>query len=54
MIFLTFGHLINVLFCNTLTFYEKTIKNGYFHFSKHKGHVNVFYVGKTLDHKFFL
>ena len=46
MIFLTLGHLINVLFLNTLTFYEKTIKNGYFHFSKHKGKVNVFLLEK--------
>ena len=51
--FFDFWTFINVLFLNTLTFYEKTIKNGYFHFWKHKGHVNVFYVGKTLDHKFF-
>ena len=51
--FFDFWTFINVLFYNTLTFYEKTMKYGYFHFWKHKGYINIFYVGKTLDHKFF-
>ena len=53
MIFLTFGHLINVLFCNTLTFYEKSLKNTVFHFSNHKGYKMFFFVEKVPYHNFF-